>query len=63
MLATFLILNTVAFIGFTKQFLILLYGDTKLLNNLAIDITKRSTFLFYFVGYILFLLNLFSLYV
>ena len=62
-LVTFLILNTVAVIGFTKQFLILLYGETKLLNNLTIDITKRDTFLFYFVGYILFLLNFFSLYI
>jgi hypothetical protein len=62
-LAIFIVLNVVAVIGFTKQLLILIYGNTGLTFLETSDVSKKDFSLIFFLAYILFLLNFFAIYI
>jgi hypothetical protein len=62
-LAIFIVLNVVAVIGFTKQLLILIYGNIGLTFLETSDISKKDFSLIFFLAYILFLLNFFAIYI
>lgn len=62
-LLLFICLNVVAVIGFTKQVLILLYGNAGLKFEDSTDISRRDFSIIFFLSYLLFLLNFFAIYV
>lgn len=61
-IAVFLVLNVIAVIGFTKQILIILYGNLSLKLDEVVDLSKKDFSVIFILGYILFLLNFFAIY-